>query len=227
MERLIRRIRAAENTGVQRLQNLSGGRRAYYAPTAEAVANYGPRATGEALIQLLRKLRKPGEHNPLTEKDVRAWKEFLLHTPTIFERVVSTQVTEQDFLTKESCAAYMRAALERNVHTNASFSVWFLGTISQMKSILRVASVKAWGEAGFYEAYEYLEGPGNNSLRREGASETLAYFCAYAIRTIEDYSYIEELLPIKKCIEALERGAVPVAYDTKRKTAYIANWYTL
>ncbi len=226
MNELIERIRRAEKVGTRRLQSLSGGRRRYCEPSKQAITQYGPLATGEALIGALRKLQELKKPGPQRE-DVTAWRELLTHFSTTFSKVEAEEVTEEQFLAREACDRYIRKALEMSMHTNASFGIKCLGAFFQVENLSRVAFVKAWGEAGFYEVYEQLRTPEEPSLRKESALITVSSFCAYTIRMIEDYSYLEELGSVKKCIEALEYGAVPLTYDKKTKTAYIANWYTL
>lgn len=226
MNELIERIRRAEKVGTQRLQTLRGGRRRYCEPSRQTIVQYGPLATGEALIRALKKLQGLKKPSPQRE-DVTAWRELLTLFSATFSKVEAEEVTEEQFLTREACDRYMRKALEMSVHTNASFGIRCLGAFFQVENLSRMAFVKAWGEAGFYEAYEQLRTPEEPSLRKESALITVASFCAYTIRMIEDFSYLEELSSVKKCLEALERGAVPLTYDKKTKTACIANWYAL
>jgi hypothetical protein len=199
---LIERIRRAEKVGTRRLQSLSGGRRRYCEPSKQAITQYGPLATGEALIGALRKLQELKKPGPQRE-DVTAWRELLTHFSTTFSKVEAEEVTEEQFLARKACDRYIRKALEMSMHTNASFGIKCLGAFFQVENLSRVAFVKAWGEAGFYEVYEQLRTPEEPSLRKESALITVCSFFQPSPPFPFIFTFLPELLPYHPTISIL------------------------
>lgn len=224
-----KRIRDAMRIGSDQLFLCSTGRRKFIEPSKYEMRDHGPEATGQLLLELFEGLTQVHTQKSadLCVEDLRAWQQLLTGFMTC-THVVGTVGEEDPFLRHTSFSRKLRQAFEHSLHTNASMGLKLLGFITQLRPISEVASRRAWSSAGFYEVYEWLcTTHPDPSLRQEDALATMAYFAAYAIRIIEDFSHLGELRAVKSGIVALQHGAIPIAYDEKTQTVYVDRWHTL
>lgn len=227
--RVEHRIREAMRLGSERLL-MFHGRRRFVAPSPQEVQLYGPRPTGQRLLEVLEQMaRSPAQTDakPLGEEDVAAWRSELSGFWS-FANVVEEAVDETTFLHRSSFSPHLRNALELGLCSYPVVGLKLLGVVTQLPLIKAAASRRAWSSAGFYEIYEWLRSAHKDmSLRQEEAIATTSYFAAHVIHLLETYAYVGELGAAQRCLTALQHGAVPLTYDKKTRTVAIANWYTL
>lgn len=189
----------------------------------DELQSHGPRVIEEMLVETIRHLCR---NQPATTPQIGIgeWRDFL--TEIMPGHIVAP--ASADDPPRSSFAPFITRALWPRIVSNKAIMLMLIGYIFQREASRRAAETSAWNDCAFHEIYHELvwHAPFASSKRHD-AAVTLARCLAYCLCTLENASTLEDLRWVKRDLEMIRSGAVPIAYDPSTKTVYLGNWYTL